>query len=395
MNNYLLAGCFCLLLSGCASGPDRDQSSAADQYPDTFDAAPRHEQPPQPVAGSVAASRAGKTAAIRDFLPPSIHDREGWAMDIQRAFSALRLPSTPQNICAVVAITEQESSFHAEPVVAGLPVIVRREIEQRQKKYKVPQWLVDQGLAMTSPNGLSYRQRIDRLKTENDVNRLYDDMISELPLGQLLLSDYNPVRTGGPMQVSLAFATEQVKRRPYPYPYRGSLRSELFTRRGGLYFGIAYLLAYPVRYEDIVHRFADFNAGHYASRNAAFQQAIHALTGLDIDYDGDLLRYSGAEIAHEPGQTLKAVLTLGPRLGLSDQAIQDDLALEKSPDFGKSVLYAKTYELAQASLGRSLPREAMPEIRLTSPKISRHLTTGIFARRVNDRYRSCLRRARR
>ncbi len=316
-------------------------------------------------------------------------------MDIQRAFSALKLPSTPQNICAVVAITEQESSFHAEPVVAGLPAIVRREIEQRQKKYQVPQWLVDQGLAMTSPNGLSYRQRIDRLKTENDVNRLYDDMISELPLGQTLLSDYNPVRTGGPMQVSLAFAREQVKSRPYPYPYRGSLRSELFTRRGGLYFGIAYLLAYPVRYEDIVHRFADFNAGHYASRNAAFQKAIHALTGIGIDYDGDLLRYSGADIANEPGQTVKAVLTLGPQLGLSDQAIHDDLALEKSPDFAKSALYAKTYELAQARLGRTLPREAMPEIRLTSPKISRQLTTAIFARRVYDRYRKCLGRARR
>ena len=43
--------------------------------------------------------------------------------------------------------------------------------------------------------------------------------------------------------------------------------------------------------------------------------------------------------------------------------------------------------------GKPMPRQAMPQIDLKSPKITRKLTTEWFARRVEGRYKTCLTRA--
>jgi hypothetical protein len=55
-----------------------------------------------------------------------------------------------------------------------------------------------------------------------------------VPLGRRLFAGYNPVRTGGPMQVSIDFAERHANEKPYPYVIRGTIRDEVFTRRGGL-----------------------------------------------------------------------------------------------------------------------------------------------------------------
>lgn len=80
------------------------------------------------------------------------------------------------------------------------------------------------------------------------------------------------------------------------------------------------------------------------------------------------------------------------RLGLSAAEIQRDIRQEKMASFSRTVLYQRLFALADRQAGRAVPREAMPQITLNSPKIVRKLTTEWFANRVNGRYEACLAR---
>jgi hypothetical protein len=72
--------------------------------------------------------------------------------------------------------------------------------------------------------------------------------------------------------------------------------------------------------------------------------------------------------------------------------IRRDLLLEKTLEFNQSQLFKRVFTLAERQFGETLPRQAMPQIDLKSPKITRKLTTEWFARRVDGRYRTCLTR---
>ena len=194
------------------------------------------------------------------------------------------------------------------------------------------------------------------------------------------------------MQVSIAFAEAHAAAKPYPYPLTGNIRHEVFTRRGGMYFGIAHLLDYPAPYDRQLYRFADFNAGRYASRNAAFQNAVTQVSGVPLVLDGDLLRYDGEQPLKEPGSTELAARTLARRLELSDADIRRDLELGKVERFEQTRLYARVFALADRLGSNRIPRAVMPQIDLQSPKITRKLTTEWFANRVDGRYRACLSR---
>jgi hypothetical protein len=290
----------------------------------------------------------------------------------------------------VIAVTEQESTFQANPPVPGLPAIARREIDARAARYKVPKFLVDAGLSVQSPNGKSYRERLEKVNTEQELSDIFADFIGMVPLGERLFGSLNPVRTGGPMQVSVAYAEQHTKQKRYPYPMSGSVREEVFTRRGGMYFGIAHLLDYPVSYPAMVFRFADFNAGHYASRNAAFQDAVGKLSKTKLALDGDLLIGGSSE----PSKTELAIRSLAGELDMDDRAIRRDLQLGREQAFEDSKLFKRVFDLADRRLKQPVPRALVPSIRLESPKITRKLTTEWFARRVEDRYQKCLARGR-
>lgn len=329
-------------------------------------------------------------AQIAALLPARTADRAGWARDIYAAFAALKLAPTTGNICAVLAVAEQESGVNADPVVPNLPRTAWKEIEGRAAGVGVPALAVHLALKLPSPDGRSYAERIDGARTEGELSRIFEDFIGMVPLGRRLFGGFNPVRTGGPMQVAVAFAEDYARDHPYPYPVDQSLRREVFTRRGGLYFGIAHLLDYPAPYDQPLYRFADFNSGRYASRNAAFQSAVATASGIPLDLDGDLLR-PGAPL-DKPGSTELAVRSIGKELGLGDREIRRQLEQGDRPGFEGSRLYREVFELAEGREGRPLPRAVVPKITLHSPKMTRQRTTGWFAQRVDGRYRRCLAR---
>ena len=330
-------------------------------------------------------------AQVSRLLPVTLHDRAGWAQDIQVAFTSLGIRPVPPNLCAALAVIEQETGYHADPVVPGLARIARKEIEDRAASVGVPRFVVAAALAMDAPDGRPYSDHLAAVRTEQDLSRLYERLIAKVPLGSRLLGRANPVRTGGAMQVGIAFAEAFADARPYPYTMTGSIRDEVFSRRGGVYFGIAHLLAYETSYPHLRYRFADFNAGLYASRNAAFQNALSVASGMPVDLDGDVIAHGQGR--NEAGQTERAARTLTPVLGLDDSAIRRALKLGHALRFEDTELYKGVFAMAERQAGKPLPRAMMPRIRLRSPKITRRLTTEWFATRVEKRYRQCMARA--
>ncbi len=361
-----------LLLAGCASDPGAPAQDAA-----TIAKLPKAMQPRKPADM--------KTRIVR-FLPKQVPDKQGWANDVVTALTSQGLTVSDHNVCSVLAVAEQEATYQADPVVPNLSKIAWKEINARAGKLLIPEFVVRTALSINSPTGKTYAERIDRVRTEREMSEIFEDMIGMLPMGKRLFGNLNPVRTGGPMQVSIAFA--EANARGYPYPVKDSIRHEVFTRRGGIWFGTKHIFGYPADYPDTLYRFADFNAGWYASRNAAFQAAVSRLSGKNLALDGDLIRY-GTDL---PGNTELAVYSLASRVNMSKKAISQSLRLGDSSDFAKSDLYHRVFTLADKQAGKRLPRAILPGIQLKSPKITRNLTTAWFAKRVDDREQACVRK---
>jgi hypothetical protein len=325
---------------------------------------------------------------IEQALPRTVTDRTGWTADMYAAFTFLTIAPSRENVCAVVAVTEQESGFHVDPVIPGLGAIARREIDRRAERAHVPLMIINGVLALESPNGRTYGDRIDSARSEKELSDVYEDFIAAVPLGRTLFAERNPIRTRGPMQVNIAFAEQFSAATPYPYPVKLSIADEVFTRRGSLYFGIAHLLDYRAPYATYLYRFADYNAGQYASRNAAFQSAAGIAAGVPLITDGALLPHDAD--ANNAGATEHALQGLAAQLNISEGAIHAALAQGRAYSFETTLLYSRVFALAERKAGRSLPRAILPRIELAGPKIKRHLTTGWYAQRVDERFKRCL-----
>lgn len=331
-------------------------------------------------------------ALILRHVPHNVQDRIGWAEDIYESLVALDIKPTTDRVCAIVAVIEQESSFQVNPQVPDMPRIAMRAIDERAEHAGMPLPLVHKALEFSSSTGRTYSDWIATARTEKDLSDIYEDFTGRVPLGRRLLAQFNPIRTRGPMQVNVAFAEEYVHTRRYPFPFTGTIENELFTRRGSLYFGIAHLLDYQPGYDSYLYRFADFNAGQYASRNAAFQNAV----AVALKASKDSLTPDGALLPHDededsPGVTELAIqmLVKKQKLGIDEDEIHDALRQAKTAEFAETPLYRTIFSLAEKTAHKDLPRAMVPQIELHGPKITRTLTTDWYAHRVNERFQRC------
>ena len=323
-------------------------------------------------------------SVVRQKMPSTVKDRNAWAEALAKTFESQKIAPTEENICSVLAVAQQESMYQSDPVVPGLNNIAWKEIDRRAESMHIPVFLVHTALKISSPNGKTYSERLDTVKTEKQLSAIFDDFINMVPMGQKLFGSLNPVHTGGPMQVSIAFAEKHTD--GYPWKIDGTVRQEVFSLRGGLWFGTYHLLNYPVSYSEPLYRFADFNAGWYASRNAAFQSALSRASGVKLALDGDLIVYGSSEA----GTTELAVRKLSAKLGMNNSDIRRQLEKGDSLAFEKTDLYQKVFTLAEQKSGKALPRAILPGIQLESPKITRNLTTAWFAKRVDERRARCM-----
>jgi Protein of unknown function (DUF1615) len=334
----------------------------------------------------------------------SASDPRGWAIDLLDVLREQNQPLTPENICSAIAIIDQESNFVADPAVAGLGTLAEKTLRAKAGRIPILGRVALQFLETTPSPKDSYMERIRSAKTERDLDMTYRSLVQdagkraslsfvvESGLLNQMIEDRNDINTIGSMQVSVRFALENARKKrwlPMSLTDVYAVRDELYTRRGGLYYGVLQLLGYESGYNRKIYRFADYNAGRYASRNAAFQNIISTLSNIKLVKDGDLLLYDKdmqvLKTVSQSEKTLRILITKY-NLGLDDKKLRADLLSEKTAAFTSTQIYISVRGLTKQSLNFA----EIPSIELNSPKISHHMTTRNFAESVEKRYVKCM-----
>lgn len=349
-----------------------------------------------------------QTANFIRAAEKSVKDTIGWAEDLLDVLKQHGFPRSRENVCSLIAVIDQESGFVANPVVPGLGRISEQALQQKLRGYPVVGAVMLSFLETNPSKTDSYLQRIRKATTERDLDMVYRAIVADAAgrsnLGVIvnsgffnrMIEDRNEVSTIGSMQVSVKFAIDADNQRrwlPMSLTDVYAVRDKLYSRHGGMYYGALLLLGYETGYDRKVYRFADFNAGRYASRNAAFQKMVTALSASRLVADGDLLAYNKNGSAKPAASDVeKAVREAVKRhaIGLTDKDIRRDLLLEKDKSFGTTQTYQWLRARYRIIMGKDAPYAAVPEIDLKSPKISRKMTTAIFADTVNKRYQACM-----
>ena len=135
-------------------------------------------------------------ALVEELLPPRLADRRGWAEDMHAAMMALSVQPTADNVCAVIAITEQESSFRVDPAIPinsdivyetvlitltdGREVSASEPLPRSHWRYPLPrdEWVgkfrANAARVLQTANIETIIATVDKLEDVADVNALTD-----------------------------------------------------------------------------------------------------------------------------------------------------------------------------------------------------------------------------
>ncbi|MCK5902056.1 MAG: DUF1615 family protein [Cocleimonas sp.] len=336
---------------------------------------------------------------------PQLKNRRIWAVGILKALKRNGFQQNRSNVCSVIAIVDQESSFRVNPSVKNLGKIATTAILKRLDSLPLVGSVIKKWLENKPTKKNSYLKIMGRAQTERDLDRIYRHMISsvflvsslsKIMLVRNLIENNNEINTIGSMQVSTSFAIEEEEKHKgtHSLDQIWKLRESMYTLNGGLHYGVLLLLGYRADYINKVHHFADYNAGRYASRNAGFQFVIEKLSKKSLAKDGDLLRYrSGKKPSFFKSTTEKHIneIAFQYKLRLTSSQIRKDLKKEKTQQFTQTKTYQLLRRLYRKKTKRHPPYAVIPSIQLKSEKTSRILTTKRFATVVHGRYQRCMR----
>lgn len=346
------------------------------------------------------------TMARINAADSDVVDTKGWAVDIHRAIRSNELSVTKENICAVIAICSQESGFKENPSVPNLGKISSKAVKEKLEKYPVIGKAMLDYIETTPSVKNSYMKRIAKAKTEKDLDLVYWDMSSALTekfnltwvvSGSLFagtMEGGNDITTIGSMQSSVRYAIEhheQVIKESLELSQIRQVRDSMYTRFGGLYYGTNVLLKYDSGYKYKIHRFADYNAGRYASRNAGFQQMVSQLSGAKLATDGDVLLYNGdGGVKIKPSNTEEAVVAVLKKSNIERNRflVRKDLSKEKESSFSETDTYKAIANL-YTKTGKPVIKETIPKIAISSEKM-KGFSTERYANNVKRRYDDCI-----
>ena len=305
-------------------------------------------------------ARRARAVLFRNRIRPNPDE---WIQDLNEVMFELKTDCASDDFLLLAVTTIQmESNVHVDPPVgnANLEELYANRLKSFRREHLLEAAALNlSGLDEQLRVKLRKDTRKGKVRTEADLDRyvltdlrpwllrtLQDDYHLLESLAALVVGRAvpDPVHTIGPMQVDVDKAYRNALKRGEPVPSVQAMKTWLLDPQTALKRGLkegVYLL--HLSYQHYVPRMerdnavlfsgADFNAGEFSSRNAAFQEQVSILTGRKLVLDGDLLLYLGGVPDAAHSKTENGVLDLLQTQMTPDQ-IRRDLLLEKEPGFG-------------------------------------------------------------